>query len=244
MSLGVPTPPAIGRCQVTVICSTCSGSYLAGSWTSKFDGNFPTTTSQGLLFLSVTPTPCVAQRAPLLSSIRTRPASLTVHFNQTVLPCPACNRNHCGSLSQGQVFLECRVRVHWTLRCAPVACVELIGFEPRGRSIQSCAPGRGRVQQRRHGCARSSRVSQSPRCSRPLPIPSKAVLLLTPLRRITEEVLQESVDARTESLISLRELGPPDLVHLLKQPTRNAKHVCSQHPSLVNREMVQWLTAS
>lgn len=44
--------------------------------------------------------------------------------------------------------------------------------------------------------------------------------------RITEEVLQESIDARTESLISLRELGPPDLVHLLKQQARNSgKHV-------------------
>lgn len=39
---------------------------------------------------------------------------------------------------------------------------------------------------------------------------------------ITEEVLHESIDARTESLISLRELGPPDLVQLLKQNLRNA----------------------
>ncbi|KAI6083341.1 chaps-domain-containing protein [Hypoxylon rubiginosum] len=38
---------------------------------------------------------------------------------------------------------------------------------------------------------------------------------------ITEEVLHESVDARTETLVSLRELGPPDLVHLLKQNLRN-----------------------
>jgi tetratricopeptide (TPR) repeat protein len=38
---------------------------------------------------------------------------------------------------------------------------------------------------------------------------------------ITEEVLHESIDARTESLSALRELGPPDLVHLLKQPVRN-----------------------
>ncbi|KAK3352544.1 Chs5p-Arf1p-binding proteins-domain-containing protein [Lasiosphaeria hispida] len=38
---------------------------------------------------------------------------------------------------------------------------------------------------------------------------------------ITEEVLHDSIDARTESLLSLRELGPPDLVHLLKQPVRN-----------------------
>lgn len=40
--------------------------------------------------------------------------------------------------------------------------------------------------------------------------------------RMTEEVLHESIEARTEQLISLRELGPPDLVHLLKQPPRNA----------------------
>ncbi|KAK0714700.1 putative clathrin-coated vesicle protein [Lasiosphaeris hirsuta] len=38
---------------------------------------------------------------------------------------------------------------------------------------------------------------------------------------ITEEVLHDSIDARTESLLALRELGPPDLVHLLKQPVRN-----------------------
>lgn len=34
-------------------------------------------------------------------------------------------------------------------------------------------------------------------------------------------MLHESIDSRTESLIALRELGPPDLVHLLKQSTRN-----------------------
>ncbi|KAG5991557.1 hypothetical protein E4U54_003861, partial [Claviceps lovelessii] len=38
---------------------------------------------------------------------------------------------------------------------------------------------------------------------------------------VTEEVLHESIDARTESLVALRELGPPDLVHLLKQSVRN-----------------------
>jgi len=38
---------------------------------------------------------------------------------------------------------------------------------------------------------------------------------------ITEEVLHECIDARTDSLNSLRELGPPDLVHLLKQNLRN-----------------------
>ncbi|EMT65808.1 hypothetical protein FOC4_g10007920 [Fusarium odoratissimum] len=38
---------------------------------------------------------------------------------------------------------------------------------------------------------------------------------------ITEEILHESIDARTESLSGLRELGPPDLVHLLKHAVRN-----------------------
>lgn len=47
------------------------------------------------------------------------------------------------------------------------------------------------------------------------------------MARITEEILQESVDVRTESLSQLRELGPPDLVHLLKQTSRSvAKPVC------------------
>ncbi|KAI1179376.1 chaps-domain-containing protein [Nemania sp. FL0916] len=38
---------------------------------------------------------------------------------------------------------------------------------------------------------------------------------------ISEEAIHESIDARTETLASLRELGPPDLVHLLKQNLRN-----------------------
>ncbi|QDS75782.1 hypothetical protein FKW77_008889 [Venturia effusa] len=39
---------------------------------------------------------------------------------------------------------------------------------------------------------------------------------------IFEEELQTAVDARTESLQTLRELGPPDLVHLIKQPIKGA----------------------
>lgn len=50
--------------------------------------------------------------------------------------------------------------------------------------------------------------------------------------RLTEEVLHESVDSRTESLLGLRELGPPDLVHLLKQSPRNqSKQVRSPAPA-------------
>ncbi|TGJ80671.1 hypothetical protein E0Z10_g8105 [Xylaria hypoxylon] len=47
---------------------------------------------------------------------------------------------------------------------------------------------------------------------------------------ISEEVIHEAIDARTETLVSLRELGPPDLVHLLKQNLRNTgKHTGVYH---------------
>ncbi|CAK7216042.1 bud site selection protein [Sporothrix bragantina] len=39
---------------------------------------------------------------------------------------------------------------------------------------------------------------------------------------IMEEELHEAVESRTEQLMSLRELGPPDLVHLVKQPARGS----------------------
>lgn len=45
--------------------------------------------------------------------------------------------------------------------------------------------------------------------------------------RLFEDESQSVVDVRTESLSSLRELGPPDLVHLVKQPVKSAtKQVC------------------
>lgn len=48
-------------------------------------------------------------------------------------------------------------------------------------------------------------------------------LTLRALFRIHEEEdIYVAVDARTESLQSLRELGPPDLVYLVKQPKANS----------------------
>jgi hypothetical protein len=41
-------------------------------------------------------------------------------------------------------------------------------------------------------------------------------------RRIFEDELHTAVEARTESLQTLRELGPPDLVHLIKTPIKGA----------------------
>ncbi|CAG8974591.1 hypothetical protein HYALB_00004388 [Hymenoscyphus albidus] len=38
---------------------------------------------------------------------------------------------------------------------------------------------------------------------------------------LTEDILHESIDARSETLAALRELGPPDLVQLIKQAPRN-----------------------
>jgi hypothetical protein len=48
------------------------------------------------------------------------------------------------------------------------------------------------------------------------------------LPRIYENETISVIDARTETLSSLRELGPPDLVHLMKQPTKtgSSKQVC------------------
>lgn len=40
--------------------------------------------------------------------------------------------------------------------------------------------------------------------------------------RIIEEDLHSAVEARTETLQSLRELGPPDLVHLIKQSAKSS----------------------
>ena len=48
-------------------------------------------------------------------------------------------------------------------------------------------------------------------------------------RIIEDEEIYAPIDARTESLQVLRELGPPDLVHLVKQPKSNGnRQVCPQ----------------
>lgn len=46
-------------------------------------------------------------------------------------------------------------------------------------------------------------------------------------RRIIEEELESAIDSRNESLSALRELGPPDLVHLVKQSVKSGvRQVC------------------
>lgn len=44
---------------------------------------------------------------------------------------------------------------------------------------------------------------------------------LTTTNRIFEDDSTSVVEIRTENLQSLRELGPPDLVHLVKQPVKS-----------------------
>jgi hypothetical protein len=48
------------------------------------------------------------------------------------------------------------------------------------------------------------------------------------MHRIFEEDFFGVVESRTESLPSLRDLGPPDLVHLTRVPVKGAqKQVCN-----------------
>ena len=43
--------------------------------------------------------------------------------------------------------------------------------------------------------------------------------------RILEDDIHIAIDARTDALQTLRELGPPDLVHLVKQAAKSQKQV-------------------
>ena len=45
---------------------------------------------------------------------------------------------------------------------------------------------------------------------------------LTQYRRLYEDDIHSVVDVRSDNLQSLRELGPPDLVNLVKQPTKSS----------------------
>jgi predicted amino acid racemase len=53
--------------------------------------------------------------------------------------------------------------------------------------------------------------------------------VLTLPTRLFEDDAHSVVEIRTDSLSTLRELGPPDLVHLVKQPVKSAnKQVIEQ----------------
>lgn len=43
--------------------------------------------------------------------------------------------------------------------------------------------------------------------------------------RIVEEDIESAIEARNEALQTIRELGPPDLVHLIKQSKSGGRQV-------------------
>src|SRR6266487_4468447 len=75
------------------------------------------------------------------------------------------------------------------------------------------------------GIAKSSgRIIYSIRAFSTTIHPDQCLILLSVDRIIEDDDIYASIDARTESLQTLRELGPPDLVHLVKQSKTGANH--------------------
>ena len=52
---------------------------------------------------------------------------------------------------------------------------------------------------------------------------NKSRLMLFP--RVVEQNIESSVESRNEALGGLRELGPPDLVHLIRQSVKSTRQV-------------------
>ena len=49
--------------------------------------------------------------------------------------------------------------------------------------------------------------------------------------RIVEEEIESAIDSRNDALATLRELGPPDLVHLVKQSVKSGGRQVRMHDS-------------
>ena len=49
------------------------------------------------------------------------------------------------------------------------------------------------------------------------------------ISRIVEEEIESAIESRNESLPSLRELGPPDLVHLVKRSVKSGGQQVRTH---------------
>lgn len=64
-------------------------------------------------------------------------------------------------------------------------------------------------------------IPATPECVFPRESNCISIYMLT-CSRLYEEDLQITIESRTESLQALRELGPPDLVHLMKVPIKGA----------------------
>lgn len=62
--------------------------------------------------------------------------------------------------------------------------------------------------------------------------------LMKLLYRLYEDESHSVVDVRTDNLQSLRELGPPDLVHLVKQSNKSPQKQVKRSIRLSTREIV------
>ena len=53
--------------------------------------------------------------------------------------------------------------------------------------------------------------------------------------RIVEEEIESTIESRNEALQTIRELGPPDLVHLVKQAKSGGRQVSNWDYEFVDR---------
>ena len=65
------------------------------------------------------------------------------------------------------------------------------------------------------------------------------------ISRIVEEEIESAIESRNESLPSLRELGPPDLVHLVKRSVKSGgqqvrTHIIESCPGACVDEAAEW----
>ena len=52
--------------------------------------------------------------------------------------------------------------------------------------------------------------------------------------RLVEEEIESAIESRNEALQTIRELGPPDLVHLVKQAKSGGRQVSNWHHVFVH----------
>lgn len=56
--------------------------------------------------------------------------------------------------------------------------------------------------------------------------------------RIVEEEIESAIESRNDALQTIRELGPPDLVHLVKQAKSGGRQVSSRHCFFVDEYLL------
>ena len=56
--------------------------------------------------------------------------------------------------------------------------------------------------------------------------------------RIVEEEIESAIESRNEALQTIRELGPPDLVHLVKQAKSGGRQVINWHHFFLDKYLL------